>query len=95
MGTCWISDRSLLIVATLCILWLGPVISTATQPVQDEAIHSVFKDGLEQIFAGGLEDSLPACLARIPAEASAGQRLLAVDSCKQDEVVRTLSHIEF
>jgi len=35
--------------------------------------------------AGATEDSLQACLARIPKDATAGQRMIAEQSCRRDE----------
>ena len=41
--------------------------------------------------SGAVEDTLKACMARIPAFASAGQRMLAEQSCASaDEVRKTL-----
>ena len=40
--------------------------------------------------AGAVEDTLKACLSRIPADASAGQRMLAEQSCKGEEANRDL-----
>jgi hypothetical protein len=37
------------------------------------------------IAAGASEDSLLACLARIPKDATTGQRLMADQSCRRDE----------
>ncbi len=37
------------------------------------------------LAAGAVEDSLPACLARIPKDATAGQRMIAEQSCRRDE----------
>lgn len=34
---------------------------------------------------GSVEDSLQACLARIPKDATAGQRMIAEQSCQRDE----------
>jgi hypothetical protein len=36
-----------------------------------------------------LSDSLNACLSRIPKESSAGARMLAENSCRRDEAIRT------
>jgi hypothetical protein len=36
-----------------------------------------------------LSDSLNTCLARIPKDSSAGARMLAENSCRRDEAVRT------
>jgi len=38
--------------------------------------------------SGAVEDSLKACMARIPALASAGQRMLAEQSCAGEDEVR-------
>ncbi len=37
------------------------------------------------IAAGASEDSLQACLARIPNDATTGQRLMAEQSCRRDD----------
>jgi hypothetical protein len=41
------------------------------------------------VSQGGEEDTLEACLARIPGDATDGQRMLATLTCKRDEKVRT------
>jgi hypothetical protein len=38
-----------------------------------------------RVAVGSVEDSLDACMARIPQDASAGQRMLAAESCKRDQ----------
>jgi hypothetical protein len=38
--------------------------------------------------AGALEDTLEACLARIPKDATAGQRMMAEQSCRRAEAER-------
>lgn len=38
-----------------------------------------------RVASGSVEDSLEACIARIPQDASAGQRMLATESCKRDQ----------
>ena len=38
--------------------------------------------------AGAVEDSLQACMARIPKDASIGQRMIAEQSCGRDESER-------
>ncbi len=37
------------------------------------------------IASGASEDSLQACLTRIPKDATAGQRLIAEQSCRRDD----------
>jgi hypothetical protein len=43
------------------------------------------------IAAGSVKDTQKACLARIPTDASAGQRMLATQSCEQYEATRKVS----
>lgn len=43
---------------------------------------------IDRIAAGAVEDSLNACLARIPKDASSGQRMLAEESCRRDQAAR-------
>ncbi len=38
-----------------------------------------------RVASGSVEDSLDACMARIPQDASAGQKMLAAESCKRDQ----------
>jgi len=84
-------------VFAFCIVsaWTSPNPSSATKQVNADARDSVFKNGLEKISAGSVEDSLTACLARIPEDASDDQRVLSVDTCKQEEVIRMLNHMDF
>ncbi|MGA6827082.1 hypothetical protein ACO9S2_05625 [Nitrospira sp. NS4] len=44
--------------------------------------------GIDRIAAGGVEDTLEACKARIPKDATAGQRMLAEQSCSRDQAAR-------
>ncbi len=44
---------------------------------------------LTETASGAVEDTLTACLSRIPRDASAGQRLIAEESCKRDKAERT------
>ena len=46
-------------------------------------------DALGAIASGAVEDTLQACLARIPEAASAGQRMLAEQSCAAEEETRS------
>lgn len=44
--------------------------------------------GLGRIAVGAVEDTLQACIARIPSDATAGQRMLAERSCERDQAAR-------
>ncbi|MEQ1794674.1 MAG: hypothetical protein ABL970_10825, partial [Nitrospira sp.] len=43
---------------------------------------------IERVASGAVEDSLNACMARIPKDASAGQKMLAEESCRRDQANR-------
>jgi hypothetical protein len=43
---------------------------------------------IERVAAGAVEDSLNACLARIPTNASAGQKMMAEETCRRDQAIR-------
>ena len=45
-------------------------------------------EGRTTVASGAVEDSQAACLKRIPQNATAGQRMLAEDSCKRDQKSR-------
>ena len=44
--------------------------------------------GDNAVAAGSIEDSLKACLARIPSDATTGQRMIAEQGCQRDEAER-------
>lgn len=48
-------------------------------------------DATGVMASGAVEDTLKACLSRIPSNASAGQRMLAEQSCKGEEATRNLA----
>lgn len=57
---------------------------------ENEALHqtvagtAIMKSG-NRASSGTQGDSLEACMARIPQDATAGQRMLAEDSCQRDQ----------
>jgi hypothetical protein len=42
----------------------------------------------DDIAPGAAEDTLKACLARIPEQATVGQRMLAEQTCEREEAIR-------
>ena len=44
--------------------------------------------GINRVASGAVEDTSNACLARIPNDASAGQKMLAEESCRRDQAAR-------
>lgn len=81
--------------AVLCLSLLliasSPTLSTQAedQLVTGAMVFESAKD-LGGVAAGAVEDTLKACLARIPLDASVGQRLLAEQSCEGEEGTRKL-----
>jgi hypothetical protein len=45
-------------------------------------------DRFGEVSPGAPEDTLKACLARIPAQATVGQRMLAEQTCEREEAIR-------
>ena len=71
-------------------IMLAALISmTGTAFAADSALPpSVSGKSHDAVAAGSLEDSLKACLARIPKDATAGQKMLAEQSCRRAEADR-------
>lgn len=69
----------------------------STQPVQaadllvERTMGFAPMAELGVMASGAVEDTLKACMARIPALASAGQRMLAEQSCAGEEETRKAS----
>lgn len=55
---------------------------------QGGAPASASTKSIDRIASGAVEDSLNACMARIPKDATAGQRMLAEESCRRDQALR-------
>lgn len=76
------------IVASLALIpCISPLLTyAADQPAGGTSSTSA--GGLGEAASGAVEDTLKACLARIPTDATGGQRMIAQDSCKRDEATR-------
>jgi hypothetical protein len=80
--------RTILIASLALMPWIaapsaeaaGKTPKTSPQPSQSEKRTPV--------ASGAAEDTQQACLARIPKDATAGQRMIAEDSCKRDQTSR-------
>jgi PBP1b-binding outer membrane lipoprotein LpoB len=62
--------------------------SMSTGSAAASASASGTTKNIDRIASGSAEDSLEACLSRIPKDASSGQRMLAEQSCHRDQSVR-------
>jgi len=65
-------------------LTFGPSANAAAKPSKKTATPVVTTPD-NTIAAGASEDSLKSCLSRIPKNATAGQRMIAEQSCQRDE----------
>ncbi|ALA60396.1 hypothetical protein [Nitrospira moscoviensis] len=76
------------------IVLLGAVVAgcasdgTTGLPASDRGATSASTRNIDRIAPGAVEDTLAACMARIPKDASAGQRMLAEESCRRDQAAR-------
>lgn len=75
-----------------CVMSISPLV-TSLSHAADRLVEGVMVvapgDALGIAAPGAVEDTLKACMARIPAEASAGQRMLAEQGCMSEEEART------
>jgi hypothetical protein len=81
--------RMLLVVsAVFCSLILSVSVTAAVPQKMEGALVIAPMSGLKQIAVESVKDTLNACLARIPLDASAGQHMLAEQNCQQVDVQR-------
>ena len=85
--------RTILVTSLMLLPLILPVGTFGAEPVQ--GTRDLQNEGLKQISAGSGQDSLKACLARIPEDATAGQLLLAEQNCQHVEKIRTESNYLF
>ncbi len=105
MRTHMVIRRTVLLAAlALLLAWLPAVSTQATElspggggipefmgvPSSSDDHAPPSARGFGEVAAGAVEDTLKACLARIPKDASAGQRMLAEQGCEQEAGTRTL-----
>lgn len=70
-------------------LWAAPS-THAADPLVEGGMVMAPDAALGVVASGAVEDTLKACLARIPTEATTGQRMLAEQSCAGEEGTRKL-----
>jgi hypothetical protein len=67
--------------------WPMPFANAGEQAVKETTQRAPTVD-LNTVAANSVDDTLKACLARIPQVATAGQRLLAEQNCRGEEKTR-------
>lgn len=87
MNTSAVVKRSLLLSS---FVLLGSVLSPVSTHAEDGQVQGamIIPVPTPQVASGAVEDSLKACLARIPKVASVGQRLLAERACEGEDGIR-------
>jgi hypothetical protein len=89
--TLWMKRTILVASLALIPLILPGLTSAAEQDKGMKPSAEAQAQGLTQIAVGSVNDTLKACLGRIPQDASAGQLMLAEQNCQQVEVGRTIN----
>ncbi len=84
------ADRSVSVFGFIALLGLmvGGCASEGTTGSSSTGSASTSTKGIDRIASGSVEDTLNACLARIPNDATAGQKMLAEESCRRDQAAR-------
>lgn len=84
------ADRSVSVFGFIALLgvMVGGCASEGTTGTSGTGSAAATTKGIDRIASGSVEDSLEACKARIPSDASAGQKMLAEESCHRDQAVR-------
>ena len=80
--------RTVLIALLALIPWVAAPSAEAAGKKPKASAPPTPSEGRSTVAPGAVEDSQQACLARIPKDATSGQRMLAEDSCKRDQSSR-------
>ena len=69
----------------MAAMFFAPAMGQAADPQSENGAHGPAAITEPNAAAGAVEDTLQACMARIPKDASIGQRMIAEQSCWRDE----------
>lgn len=72
--------------------WVFVVAAESADKSAKQSAPPTQSQGRSIVAVGAVEDTHRACLDRIPKEATAGQRMIAEDSCKRDQTSRQSAH---
>jgi len=82
-----------ILVATLALIpWIAGSSAEAAGKAPKASVPPTQSEGRTTVAVGSVEDTHQACLDRIPTVATAGQRMIAEDSCKRDQTSRKSTH---
>ncbi len=89
-------NRTIFVASLALFPLMLPVMSSATEAEDRARAFSEKQEvGLKRIAVESAQDTLKACLRRIPLDASAGQLMLAEQNCQQAEVARKEIRLTF
>ncbi len=80
--------RIILVTALALIPWITAPSAEAAGKAPKASAPPTQSEGRSIVASGAVEDTRQACLARIPKDATAGQRMIAEHSCKRDQTSR-------
>ncbi len=80
--------RIALIAALAVIPWIVAPSADAASKKSKASTPPTQSEGRSTVASGAVEDTASACQARIPKDATSGQRMIAEHSCKRDETSR-------
>ena len=88
--------RIILVASLMLFLLILPGLSQAEDLVKGTmVIPEVSSQGIEQIAVESIQDSLKACLDRIPSDATVGQLMLAKQTCQHAAIERMGTSLSF
>jgi hypothetical protein len=88
MNIHFVITRTILIAVLALIPWVAAPSAEAAGKAPKASTPPTQSEGRNVVASGAAEDSQQACLARIPKDATAGQRMIAEHSCKRDQESR-------
>jgi hypothetical protein len=88
MSTHIIIMRTILIAVLALVPWIAVPSAEAAGKAPKASAPPTQSEGRNGLASGATEDSQQACLARIPKDATAGQRMIAEHSCRRDQETR-------
>jgi hypothetical protein len=85
--------RTILVASLMLLPLILPVGTFAAEPVK--GTRALQNEGLKQNAVESVQDTLKACLGRIPLDASIGQLMLAEQNCQHIAAERTATSVTF
>jgi hypothetical protein len=77
--------QTMMVTVLTGVAWLSAAaVQAGDQPAAAKASQAP-TESMDTIASGAVEDNLKTCLARIPKDSSAGQRMIAEQTCERDD----------